>query len=487
MALGWQRRIEAKEVALTSAGSWVGTLLFFAITAGLFLFALFAIRDFVAILITGFFAAFGVGGLVMLVRAGSSQRRYGPMPLALEGAAPAPGGRLRASVRLPAAATAAPLRLRATLVCSRVMYGEKQSRSEEPLRGLHQDLEVARSPAGAQARFEFELPADLPHADDPGQAAAAPNKTYARWELKLVALGEGADLSRSYDIPVVRAQTREALPPAAAPSQADGPMEIVRPLARPVAAPAAAATDLDPRAAALLAAAAAARAREPEAPGLVPEDDNKSLWVLVACNLIPLAGVIFWGWRVHEVVFLYWIENLVIGAVNVLRMRIAVPDTLPSLARRGVEVRESELFWGKLAVIGFFIVHYGIFCLVHGTFLASFFPPGQGGGRELGDVLRHMLLNPATLVAIIGIVLSHAYSYFHNYLGRGEYLQVDMRKMMFRPYKRIAVTHLFIFAGAFTLRGMGSPVAAMLAFIALKVLIDGHAHRRERGALAGAG
>jgi hypothetical protein len=275
-------------------------------------------------------------------------------------------------------------------------------------------------------------------------------------------------------------------------------MEIVRPGAR-VAAPSAAARTGPPPAVTrgivppvvprivVPPVAPSARTDEPEAPGFVPEADRKSLWVLVAINLIPLAGVLFAGWRVHEIVFLYWIENLVIGAVNVLRMRVAVPGNMADLAKRGVAPTDSELMLGKVMLIGFFIVHYGAFCYGHGTFLASFFPAPDGGSRELGAVLRTMLLQPASLVAITGIVLSHAYSYFHNYLGRGEYLRADLRQMMFRPYKRIVVTHLFIFAGAFAMTGLGSPVVAMAAFIGLKIAIDAYAHRQERKQLAAPG
>jgi len=495
MAPGLPQRIAPKEVVLTSTGSWVGTVIFFAFSVGLFLLALFKIREFMAILIFGFFAAFGVAGVVLMIRAHSSQRRYGPMPLELEGPAPAVGGRLRASLELPAAAThtAAPLSLRAVLTCSKVIYGEKQSRMLEPLQGLHKVIAVARGPSGARATFDFDIPPDLPHADDPGLVSAILGKAYAEWELKVEALGDEVNLSRSYAIPVGRSTSAVMRGPApAAPSVPnvptmpdDGPIEIVRPAARsagfapPALPPTAPSTSvMSP------VVKAAGKVEEPAPEILLPDDDRKSLWVLVAINLVPLAGVLFAGWRVHEVVFLYWIENLVIGAVNVLRMRIAVPENLASLQKRGVAPTGGEMFWAKAVLIGFFIVHYGAFCFGHGTFLASFFPPQAGGGRELGEALRAMLLNPATLVAILAIVLSHAYSYFHNYIGRGEYLRVDLQKLMFRPYKRIVVTHLFIFAGAFAMAGLGSPVAAMLAFIGLKTAIDGYAHLQERKQLA---
>jgi len=467
MAQDRPQRIEAKEVALTSAGSWTGTILYFVFSAGFFLYALFGWREVVPILIAGFFAVWGVAAIVMMVRSGSSQGRYGPMPLDLEGPAPAVGGRLRASLTLTGAASAMPLTLRAVLTCSTVTYGDKGARMEEPLRGLRQEVAVARGSASTRVNFDIEIPADLPPTNDPGVAAAVKGTSYASWELKVRALGDAANLSRSYDIRVGGTQ-QAAAPPELVSNE--GPFEILRPGTRAAPPPA---------------VVTSAGAEEPPAPGLLlPDDDHRSLWVLVVLNLIPLAGVLWAGWRVHEVVFLYWIENLVIGAVNVLRMRIAVPDTVEKFARRGVEPAPGELTLAKAALIGFFIVHYGAFCMGHGVFLASFFPAGPDGSRDLAGVLRSMFFDRAALIAITGIVLSHAYSYFHNYIGRGEYLRANMQQMMFRPYKRIVVTHLFIFAGAFALQVLGSPVAALLAFIGLKISIDGYAHLQERKLLA---
>ena len=44
------------------------------------------------------------------------------------------------------------------------------------------------------------------------------------------------------------------------------------------------------------------------------------LLLLVGLNLLPAAGVLFWGWRSFDLIFLYWMENLVIGAFTLLRM-----------------------------------------------------------------------------------------------------------------------------------------------------------------------
>jgi hypothetical protein len=45
-----------------------------------------------------------------------------------------------------------------------------------------------------------------------------------------------------------------------------------------------------------------------------------SATVLVAGNLVPFAGVLFLGWDVFAVVFLPWLEDVVVGLFNVLRL-----------------------------------------------------------------------------------------------------------------------------------------------------------------------
>ena len=45
-----------------------------------------------------------------------------------------------------------------------------------------------------------------------------------------------------------------------------------------------------------------------------------STQALTVANLLPLIGVVFLGWDAAAIVLLYWIENLIIGLFNVLRM-----------------------------------------------------------------------------------------------------------------------------------------------------------------------
>ena len=206
--------------------------------------------------------------------------------------------------------------------------------------------------------------------------------------------------------------------------------------------------------------------------------------VLIAANLLPIAGVLFWDWRVADLVILYWVENLVIGAMHVLRILFARPDRL---IKEGPELADGQLLAAKAALAGFFLVHYGGFCIGHGMFLAALFPvPGNAGATTLDvwPMLSQMLREPGSLAAIAVLVASHGYSFARNYIGREEYRRVDIGQMMFRPYGRIFVVHMFIIVGALLLQALNAPLAALLLFVGLKIAIDYAMHRRERAVLS---
>src|SRR2546428_13865030 len=53
---------------------------------------------------------------------------------------------------------------------------------------------------------------------------------------------------------------------------------------------------------------------------------SPSALVLVAANLIPLAGVLVFGWTVFATLLLFWVENVIGGGFNILRSPGAQPQ-----------------------------------------------------------------------------------------------------------------------------------------------------------------
>jgi len=209
-------------------------------------------------------------------------------------------------------------------------------------------------------------------------------------------------------------------------------------------------------------------------------DWSASLWFLIAVNLLPIVGVLKFGWDVGDIVFLYWFENLIIGALNVIRILLAQPATpfgvsLPAGTQLppgfGAAMGAIKYFMAP-----FFAVHYGFFCYGHGMFLASMFHKG----RDTIEMTRSMLHEPAMLIAAAALAASHLFSLIRNYIGRGEYRRVDLSKLMFRPYGRIVVVHIYILAAGFALQFYKSPAIAIVAFVLVKIVVDAAMHRRER-------
>jgi hypothetical protein len=204
--------------------------------------------------------------------------------------------------------------------------------------------------------------------------------------------------------------------------------------------------------------------------------------VLIAVNLVPLIGVLFWGWDVAIILISYWLENGVIGLINIPKI---------VLAAQGNSVIAT-------AMAGFFAVHYGGFWLGHGIFVFfivgfaghgpfGFLGPGFpfGGGTIDGSI------SPPTddrgaqilLIALL-LFLSHGVSFLLNYVGRKEYLNTTPAKQMFQPYGRLVILHVTIILGAFLVIGLGQPVLLVALLVVLKTVVDLFFHLRERAGAA---
>ena len=196
-----------------------------------------------------------------------------------------------------------------------------------------------------------------------------------------------------------------------------------------------------------------------------------SALVLILANLGPVYGVLFLGWKVFPVIFLFWLENLIIGAFNVFRMLLADPTNKP--------------FWVlKLFLIPFFCVHFGLFTFVHGVFVMGFFggmfrtgAPFPDGTIIMGFIREYRLALP-----IIGLAASHAISFVVNYLGEGEYLKASPMQLMQQPYSRVIVLHITILAGGALVTILQAPIVGLLLLVALKTGLDLRSHLREHRA-----
>jgi hypothetical protein len=251
-----------------------------------------------------------------------------------------------------------------------------------------------------------------------------------------------------------------------------------------------------------------------------PSDDDDVRWtgpalMLIAVNCVPLVGVVLWGWSLFEIVVLYWFENLVIGAINALKMLTCIPDaahlklaaaeeqsaagrkrfaqTSAPAAGQAVGTGESDSAAlrkaavghqvSKLLMVPFFSFHYGFFCIIHGVFVFSLLGRddvvGPGGPIVMLRAMLTEVLGGGLWFAALALIASHLYSYLFHFLWRGELRRTYAARLFLAPYGRIVVLHIAILLGAFATLVLGQPVILLLLLIIGKTLLDWQMHQRE--------
>jgi hypothetical protein len=215
--------------------------------------------------------------------------------------------------------------------------------------------------------------------------------------------------------------------------------------------------------------------------------DAPTIVLLVATNLVPLVGVAFAGWHLGTVLVLYWLENGLIGLVTVARLLLAALAPLsPSAggAQRPSSSAHLRQIAGSAGMIPFFIVHYGVFWIVHGVFVFAFF----GGSVPLGpdlpaeNAIGTTGIDPAAVVTgLIGLAIYHVVAFIYFDVRRGETRGRTPEQLMFATYPRLIVLHLTIILGAFVVAETGQPIAALALLVVLKTALDLGAQLLGRG------
>jgi hypothetical protein len=206
----------------------------------------------------------------------------------------------------------------------------------------------------------------------------------------------------------------------------------------------------------------------------LPRPQTPSESLLIAVNLLPLAGAVLWGWKVFDILLLYWIENVIIGILNIFKM---------------LAVMNRKRLWIAIPIVPFFFFHYGMFTMAHGVFVIALFGLKllAGQSAEWHDVevlLRGVAADPFFLLAALGLVASHGFSFIFNFLRGGEIDRTGLIQLMHAPYGRMIALHITIILGGGITMMMGEPIWALGLLTLFKTIGDVRAHRRSHAALA---
>jgi len=243
---------------------------------------------------------------------------------------------------------------------------------------------------------------------------------------------------------------------------------------------------------------------------------TRSAIVLLIANAIPIVGVLFFGWSLITILVLYWLENGIVGFWNVPKIALAQGPLIPRLSEMPESARRvvTSAALSRLQVIPraglsvFFLVHYGMFWLVHGIFVftlpmvsgvatgssgrgcdSPIFPePGEipmplGAAESCAPSAFGEIAWGPVLIGAAALFLSHGASFLLNYVGNDEYLRTSAPRQMGSAYGRVIVLHLTILVGAFVVAFLGAPIGALIVLVVLKTAFDLRLHRREHAGL----
>lgn len=185
------------------------------------------------------------------------------------------------------------------------------------------------------------------------------------------------------------------------------------------------------------------------------------LVILVLLNALPVYGVLLWGWKSFDLIFLYWMENLFIGVFMIIRM-VVRPYS-----------HAVELFM-PLFLVPFFTFHYGMFCFVHGQIVVSMFGKNldpQLAGMSLQQLIIPLIESRHLFWPLMGLLSYQLFDWIREVSLRG--LGSDgVMALTTAPYRRIVVLHITIIGSGFAMGVLNEPLAGLILLIIFKTGMD---------------
>lgn len=177
------------------------------------------------------------------------------------------------------------------------------------------------------------------------------------------------------------------------------------------------------------------------------------LVLLIAINLLPIAGVFQFGWNLFALLLLYWGENAIIGLYTVAKMFKAS--------------KKGELGKSRSYQAIFFVTHYSTFWVLHGAVLATVLQMAGSHAQGVG------LLFFATLVLY---AVQHGVSHRVNWLQHAEFERVSSTDTMLLPYLRVTGVLILTLVGGIVVWRMGEPPIGLAVLAVLKLVVDAASH-----------
>ena len=219
-----------------------------------------------------------------------------------------------------------------------------------------------------------------------------------------------------------------------------------------------------------------------------PQWQRPSVIELAAMTVIPVAGIIWFDWSGFHILLLYWYDNAMIGAFNVLRMALTKPvyrnraDYIAAHPWILQHYPMTEDEWAKAEkwpvtrypsykqfCIPFFLGHYSFFLGVHAFLLATLV---KNLPAKEWLTLFSSEWSSGMAMALAAMAVTHGWRFWTEDLQGRRYTRTSTFLAMIYPYRQLLVLHLVLILGGLALTFFSLPSLLAILLILLKSGFD---------------
>jgi DNA-directed RNA polymerase subunit RPC12/RpoP len=203
---------------------------------------------------------------------------------------------------------------------------------------------------------------------------------------------------------------------------------------------------------------------------------NISLIALVAANLVPLVGVLFFKWSVWFILLLYSMENLVILFYNVPKHALVPKKLVPKGNNKLIVIFTLVFIPGPLAVFIFLGALRGFYLKTNDIGIKVeniVFGLGLPGVSKLIQSLPYSII-----LTFFAFFISQSIEFVYNYLTKGQY-NPDTLGLHFM-LRLVGMCLAFMAFGFLLDMGFSeTPGAVLVIIVVLKTIVDAILHLNE--------
>lgn len=206
---------------------------------------------------------------------------------------------------------------------------------------------------------------------------------------------------------------------------------------------------------------------------ILPKNKNVILPLIIFSNLFPLYGVINYNWTIFSVVYIYWIELLIISTFQLLKILLALGD-------------ENATFYTKFSLaIKFFFIRTGMF-FFYLIFIVTFLGllvSAKDNDSSTGIRMFEVIFFKGTFykITLLSFVLYNLVEFLVLFILNGEYKKSKPQDNFQILDVHILVVHIVVVLGTFLYQGISenlhwnhknAMIACVSLFVFVKIIAD---------------